>query len=505
MRKIFVLLAFSAPFFSAAQSVGIGTNTPHNTAMLDISSNSKGLLIPRLTTLQRTSIGSPAIGLTVFDSDTYSYWVWRGDVMGGWQELLTGLNKHWDINGSNIYNTNSGNVGIGTNSPAYKLTINAANPRLQFLNSGTGVGFLATNGTDLRLATNSENATGSLVFNTQGADRIVITKSGLVGIGTSTPTQKLTLNGFYPTFQIQHDETNIGYLDTDFGSHLRIGTNSTNTTGNLKLQTKTVDRVTIDENGLVGIGTSNPTSILSINATDPILQLKNDGVDKGFVQLVGNVIKIGTNSSNTFGTFVVRTSATDRVFVNHKGQMGINIIPNDTRTTLSIAEDDNGNSGIEINYGGSRRGMFNFNGTNTFLTSSSGSLYIYRHSSYPFVAYSDGNFSIGDDTKASGYRLSIHGKAIATEFTALPIVSWPDYVFEKNYPLRPLAEVKRFIDENKHLPNIPSAAQIEKEGIQLGEMSKKLMEKVEELTLYILQQQEQIEELKKLVQSQKSN
>ena len=71
--------------------------------------------------------------------------------------------------------------------------------------------------------------------------------------------------------------------------------------------------------------------------------------------------------------------------------------------------------------------------------------------------------------------------------------------------MRPLNEVKEFILANKHLPEIPSAAEIEKKGLDLTEISKKLTEKVEELTLYILQQQEQIDELKKLVQSQKKN
>ena len=117
----------------------------------------------------------------------------------------------------------------------------------------------------------------------------------------------------------------------------------------------------------------------------------------------------------------------------------------------------------------------------------------------------DNYFHYGGGLNPAGYPFSSQSRILAPDFVALAVNSWPDYVFANDYKLRPLTEVKKFIEINKHLPNIPSAAQIEKEGIQLGDMSKRLMEKVEELTLYILQQQEQIDELKKLVQSQKKN
>jgi len=70
--------------------------------------------------------------------------------------------------------------------------------------------------------------------------------------------------------------------------------------------------------------------------------------------------------------------------------------------------------------------------------------------------------------------------------------SWPDYVFEKNYKLRPLVEVENFIKLNGHLPNIPNAKTIESEGVNLGEMNKLLMEKVEELTLYLIEQNKKL-------------
>jgi hypothetical protein len=73
---------------------------------------------------------------------------------------------------------------------------------------------------------------------------------------------------------------------------------------------------------------------------------------------------------------------------------------------------------------------------------------------------------------------------------------WPDYVFSRNYKLPSLSEVEQFITENQHLPNVPSAAEVKENGIELGEMNAILLQKVEELTLYIIALQKQVDELK---------
>ena len=74
---------------------------------------------------------------------------------------------------------------------------------------------------------------------------------------------------------------------------------------------------------------------------------------------------------------------------------------------------------------------------------------------------------------------------------------WPDYVFASNYPLMPLEEVEQFIKENGHLPNIPAAQEMEEDGINLAETNKMLMEKVEELTLYLIEQNKRIADLER--------
>ena len=80
---------------------------------------------------------------------------------------------------------------------------------------------------------------------------------------------------------------------------------------------------------------------------------------------------------------------------------------------------------------------------------------------------------------------------------------WSDKVFEKNYTLLNLKEVEKFIAKNKHLPNVPSATEVVKNGVAMDEMVSKLLEKVEELTLYTIQQQKEIDTLKKQVKGLK--
>jgi len=74
---------------------------------------------------------------------------------------------------------------------------------------------------------------------------------------------------------------------------------------------------------------------------------------------------------------------------------------------------------------------------------------------------------------------------------------WPDFVFNKEYDLQPLSEVEKFIEENNHLPNVPSEKEVQEDGINLGEMDAILLRKIEELTLYILDQDKRIQQLEK--------
>ncbi len=508
MKITVFLLAFSFPLMLFAQSVAINTDgsPPDNNAILDIKSNSKGLLMPRLTTAQRTGIISPVPGLTVFDSETFSYWVYRGELNGGWSEILSTFDNHWNRTGSTVYNTNPGNIGIGTSSPTQKLAINGTDPAIDFMNAGTSKGYLQANGNNMRIGTYANNSTGNIVFNTKAVDRMWIDEAGKVGIATSTPNGALTIDGSNPFIEMRTSGVYKGYLWAS-GSDLRLGTSITNTTGNLALQTKLLTRMIIDENGKVAIGTTTPSpnGIFTINDVNPLIQLENNGVGRGFIQVLDQDIKIGTNTSNVNGNFIIRTAGTDRLAVNSSGWVTIGSENNSSYLILRGFTPTIDLYRNNISAGRIEASDFANKDLNITRNSMGNSGVIKLSNGFGSIRLSeDGHVNFGSGLKPSGYRVSVEGKIIATEFTALNVGSWPDYVFEDDYKLNPLAEVKKFITENKHLPNIPSAKEIEKNGIQLGDMSNRLMEKVEELTLYVIelnekniQLQKQVDELKK--------
>jgi hypothetical protein len=108
---------------------------------------------------------------------------------------------------------------------------------------------------------------------------------------------------------------------------------------------------------------------------------------------------------------------------------------------------------------------------------------------------------VGIGTTNPTYKLSVNGNIRSKEVVVES--GWADYVFDQQYPLRPLEELRTFIQKNKHLPGIPSAREVQTEGLSLGATQKKMMEKIEELTLYLLEANTQIRQLQKEVDALK--
>ncbi len=93
-------------------------------------------------------------------------------------------------------------------------------------------------------------------------------------------------------------------------------------------------------------------------------------------------------------------------------------------------------------------------------------------------------------------RLGVNGKIISEEVEVVSQVPWPDFVFNKEHKLRSLAELEIYIKDNNHLPEIPTSIEVHDQGLNLGEMDALLLQKIEELTLYIIQLNKDIESLK---------
>ncbi|MGN7787306.1 hypothetical protein ACTJIJ_22420 [Niabella sp. 22666] len=121
--------------------------------------------------------------------------------------------------------------------------------------------------------------------------------------------------------------------------------------------------------------------------------------------------------------------------------------------------------------------------------------HLHSSASAEIALHANSSGYVGVGTKNPTERLSVKGKIRAQEIKveADNGTNWPDYVFKKDYPLPSLAEVEKHIKEKGHLPEVPSAKEVEKEGIALGANQAVLLKKIEELTLYIIEQQKKIE------------
>ena len=110
------------------------------------------------------------------------------------------------------------------------------------------------------------------------------------------------------------------------------------------------------------------------------------------------------------------------------------------------------------------------------------------------VTTNGGNVGIGE--ASPDHKLSVNGTVGAKE-VKVTSSGWSDFVFGPDYDLKSLDQVEDFIRENGHLPDIPSAEEVEENGISLGEMDARLLQKIEELTLYVIEQGKELNELKK--------
>jgi hypothetical protein len=119
------------------------------------------------------------------------------------------------------------------------------------------------------------------------------------------------------------------------------------------------------------------------------------------------------------------------------------------------------------------------------------------------VILQNGNVGIGTEppTIPSNFKLYVED-GIMTHKVKIATGTWEDYVFYPEYPLLPMKDLSQYLDKNKHLPGIPSEAEIQKNGgFELGDMQKRMLKKIEEMTLYILQQQKNIDSLNARLES----
>ncbi len=150
--------------------------------------------------------------------------------------------------------------------------------------------------------------------------------------------------------------------------------------------------------------------------------------------------------------------------------------------------------------GSGDRNVFIGNNAGAYAPAGNDKLYIDNSSTSTPLLYGDfasDQLGINTNSIPTGYTFAVVGKIVAEEIKVQVASAWPDYVFHPAYKLPSLKEVEKHIKTKGQLTNIPSAKEVEENGIELGEMNAKLLQKIEELTLYILALNKRMEQLEK--------
>lgn len=304
-------------------------------------------------------------------------------------EVIHSTYSFWKASGNNISNINTGNVGIGTTSPGYKLDVRG-DARLQ----GNGLFSNGTNGGALRIETNNFPGTQSQFLNIDGQQ---IQSVGNPNIQTVPTPKNLYIN--------------------PFGGNVGIGI-AGDAPYKLSIYQPVIDAA------------STNTFVAQLRGQNPILHF----VDQ-------------YNTSRGYIKGVTYRAAT----------------PHFSR------------EGIEIGTGG-------------------GDIYFTAAGYLTALMINGTNNNVGIGTNNPSEKLSVNG-TIRSKEVVVEINNWPDYVFDNKYKLQPLEEIEQFIKKNNRLPGIASAAEIQANGLKVGELQTKMMEKIEQLTLYIIELKKEVQVL----------
>jgi hypothetical protein len=331
--------------------------------------------------------------------------------------------------------------------------------------------------------------------NTQqwGTSVLKIAPGGKVGIGTDNPTSKLHIVGSETSEWGNNAGVTIKNTSSTNEWYLRTGAPGTATPdGGFSISDMTSCDLAITADGKVGIGTTTPAERLSINGNLAITDANGDKMYIG---------ELGGNAGRFDFGFQGGAAATQNVLF-WGGEEA-----NGWKTDNFTVQSDNinlvgGNNALVVSTpgGSSPVGAMSID-VNTFGNSSNAeNSYFFRvrdvaGGNTHFYIRGDGNVGIG--TTNPTYKLAVNGTIRTKE--VIVETGWSDFVFAEGYKLRTLSEVEQYIKANKHLPDMPSEDEVKANGVSLGETQARLLQKVEELTLYMIELKKENDVLKKQV------
>jgi len=476
--------------------------------MLDVKSTTKGILIPRMTTAQRTTLGAIATGgLMVYDTDLNRFYFHNGT---GWE--IAAFGDFWSANGtSSIYSTDITDfVGIGTTNPARKLEVSGGwqTARLTTTNSGPSLEFMGSSATDWAIAQWTDNL--RLISSTDGF--LITTDQFNFSVTEFTPWT----DGNKTLGRLTARWSSIFGLNGVFSTKVGIGTTNPVTNFEVLGPLRTA-RLTSNTAGALiefasteatdwAVGTwTNSTRLLSTTDDFVTLQDEYSFGQTEFVPWTTNTKTIGSSSKRWSTVYGVNAGFSGDAVIGgtmYLGKLhvhdGVNQLSKLYVTPAAIGSGDSSMLFLGEDYQGyyGMYWLYEGSGNDLELYGKAGITISGPHMQ---IDRTSGNIAFGS-TFATGYRLSVEGKIICTELRVNLVADWPDYVFKHDYQLMPLDRLGAFIEKNGHLPNVPPASEIERSGLEVGEMQRLMMEKIEELSLYILKQQEQIDALQEQIE-----
>ncbi|MBV6646859.1 MAG: hypothetical protein KI790_15485 [Cyclobacteriaceae bacterium] len=363
-----------------------------------------------------------------------------------------------------IGNTGVNNLVIGDASSSEGLVVNAKSTNdgiLAFASDGNMVSRFIYN-----------NPSGTLNYYKHGVGNLFsINSNGRIGIGTTSPSWNLEINDGDNVYSTIHSTGANSLAGLGLVNDARTWVVRVEGEDDDKFQIRdasaNAQRLTINTNGYTGIGTTIP--LVRLQLSNANLNLQSDVIYNQESLLIledeDAQMDLVSDAGGSWGSELTFKE------VNSSGNLVNNwgII----RTTGSTPD-------LKFQFGNNANSP-----TNTTLVS----------------IKANGNVGIGVNPTE---KLTVDGK-IRAEEVKVEIVNGPDYVFESDYQLRTLKETKEYITQNKHLPEIPSAKEMESNGVDLGDMNMRLLKKIEELTLYQIELLERLEKAEQEISQLKNN
>jgi hypothetical protein len=366
---------------------------------------------------------------------------------------INGTDAAWSENLLLIKPSGWGGVRFSRRDPAYTNNFDG----------NWAIGYTASTGNDLSISSNYQGTQYDYLLHISAATRNI-------GIGFNNPLYKLHVNGTIASNQV-------------------LGGNNVRSDGG-------IGGIDFFNNG-IGYAYSAKIYTFRSFATNEYYGFTND--------YDGNGAQLSIISKNDYvsGNIGFYTGSGQRsMSISSQGNVGIGTSIPSNKLVVNVTNDDRvvlnqtslNNYGYEWAYNGQREWDL-YSSPNNYLQ-------FYNQNLGAILTMQTNSGNVGIGTTNPSEKLSVNGN-IRSRKVIVTQNGWADYVFNDGYRLRPLTQVESYIKENKHLPEIPTAKEVEKNGVDLGETQALLLKKIEELTLYMIEMKKESEKAK--IQLQKEN